>query len=210
MKLQLLVLTTLLAAGTTACGMGADTPTSSQTSSSYQTVSSSSGTTVTDSGTSASASPTPTTGTSPAEIFTVGATGYTSTSVTVSTGVVLNIEFAPGVQNAPVAGTGYYAQYSMLGVHIVVGSDDQATPMLSNGYGGSTAQNSGIMNFSSGLPCANSTSTTCRANVTITIDKPNNNFYCLNYDMYCGWAQVYYNQPWNGTLTVQTDDTVAI
>jgi hypothetical protein len=46
--------------------------------------------------------------------------------------------------------------------------------------------------------------------VTITISHPNDDYYCLNYGMYCPWAQMYYDHPWNGTLSIQTDDTVAL
>ena len=67
-----------------------------------------------------------------------------------------------------------------------------------------------ILNFSSALPTCSSTSSTCRQSVTITISHPNDDYYCLNYGIDCPWAQMYFDHPWNGTLSIQTDDTVAL
>jgi hypothetical protein len=153
---------------------------------------------------------TTTTGASSPYTFTVRGVGYSTTTVSVSAGQVLKVEFAPGVQDTAIAGTGVYPQYSQLGVYIQVGSSLEPTEMLQNGYDGSTAQTSTVMDFSSSIPSGCAGSTTCRQNVTITITKPNNDFYCLNEGIYCPWNQVLSGQPWNGTLTVQTDDTDSI
>lgn len=141
--------------------------------------------------------------------FTVRGVGYTSTTVSVSAGQVLKLKYAPGVQDTAISGTGVYPQYSRMGVYVQVGSMTQPTEMLGNGYDGTTAQTSSVLDFSSALSGC-SGSSTCRQQVTITVTKPNNDFYCLNYGYYCPWNQVLNGQPWNGTLTVQTDDTDSI
>jgi hypothetical protein len=162
------------------------------------------------------ASPTPspsssvTTGTSTPISLRVGATGYTSTTVTVQTGHVLKIQFTPGQQDQAIAGSGYYAQYSQLGVYITVNGVVQNTGMLSNGRQGGPAQASPVLDYSSAISSTCSGSSTCRQTVTITVDHPNNDYFCLNYGEYCPWAQVYYSHPWHGTLSIETDDTVAL
>ena len=161
-------------------------------------------------GTSTTTTTTTTTGASSPYTFTVRGVGYSTTTVSVSAGTVLKVKFAPGVQDTAITGTGVYPQYSQLGVYIGVGASTEPTQMLQNGYDGSTAQTGTVMDFSSSIPSGCSGSTTCRQNVTITITKPNNDFYCLNEGIYCPWNQVLSGQPWNGTLTVQTDDTDSI
>jgi hypothetical protein len=155
---------------------------------------------------------TTTTGTASPITMTVRGIGYTSTSVTVSANQVLKVEFAPGVQDTAVAGTGVYPQYSQLGVYIQVGSLNQPTEMLTNGYNGTTAETSSVIDFSSYIPsgsCAGKAAT-CRENVTITVNKPNDDYWCLTSGQFCPWSYVYASHPWNGTLTIQTDDTTAI
>ena len=155
---------------------------------------------------------TTTTGTASPITMTVRGIGYNSTSVTVSANQVLKVEFAPGVQDTAVAGTGVYPQYSQLGVYIQVGSFNQPTEMLTNGYNGTTPETSSVIDFSSYIPsgsCAGK-ATNCRQNVTITINKPNDDYWCLTSGQFCPWSYVYASHPWNGTLTVQTDDTTAI
>jgi len=144
-----------------------------------------------------------TTGASSPYTFTVRGVGYSTTTVSVSAGTVLKVKFAPGVQDTAI-------EYSQLGVYIGVGASTEPTQMLQNGYDGSTAQTGTVMDFSSSIPSGCSGSTTCRQNVTITISKPNNDYYCFNDGIYCPWNQVLNGQPWNGVLTVQTDDTDSI
>jgi hypothetical protein len=140
----------------------------------------------------------------------VGATGYNATYITVKTGKVLKVQFAPGVQNKPVSGTGFYPQYSKLGVYITVGSSSKATALLANGYN-SAQQSSLVMDYSDQTPCTKSNgSSSCRQNVMIIIERPNNDYKCLNYGTYCPYDKVYETHPWNGTLTIQTDDTTEI
>jgi hypothetical protein len=169
-----------------------------------------SGTTLaTTTSTTSTLTPTGTTGTgtnSPYS-YTINGVGYDSQTVTVSTRSVLKVTFAPGIQDAAIAGTGVYPEYSKLGVYIVVGSMTLPTPMLENGYYG-TAQTSNVIDFSGALSVCG-TSTTCRETVTITITKPNNDYDCLQ-GLYCPWNQVITGQPWNGVLNVQTDDTTAV
>jgi hypothetical protein len=149
------------------------------------------------------------TGTGSPYTFTVNGIGYTSETITVSTNHTLELTFAPGVQNAAIAGTGVYPEYSKMGVYVEVNGTTQQTAMLENGYYG-TAQTSAVLDFSSAVPTLCGSGTTCRQNVTITITKPNNDYYCLNQGIYCPWNQVVQGQPWNGVVTVQTDDTTAI
>ena len=111
--------------------------------------------------------------------------------------------FTPGIQDQTVSGTGVSPQYSELGVYISVNGSSQNTGMLSNGLYSGTAQDSPIMDFSSALSGALEA-------VTITISQPNNDYFCLNFGMYCSWTQVYQGQPWHGTLKIQTDSTVPL
>lgn len=141
-------------------------------------------------------------------IYHVGTIGYNSVTVQVNTRTILNVEFTPGVQNQDIPGTGATANYSKLGVYISVGNNTQATPMLSNAYNGATAQTSPVLNFASGFtPTCAASDTSCEQQVTVTVGQPNNDYYCLNFGEYCPWTHVVSNQPWNGTLTIQTDDT---
>jgi hypothetical protein len=166
----------------------------------------------TTTGTTTTTTTSTTTGTASPITMTVRGVGYTSVPVTVSANQVLKVEFAPGVQDTAVAGTGVYPQYSQLGVYIQVGSLNQPTEMLTNGYNGTTAETSSVIDFSSSIPsgsCAGQAST-CRQNITITINKPNDDYWCLTSGQFCPWSYVYASHPWNGILTVQTDDTTAI
>lgn len=157
---------------------------------------------------SSDAPPTVVTGVPPRE-FTIRQVGYRSYSVTVRAKSRLRIKFAPGVQDRTVSGTGFTPQYSKLGVYVYVGSVSQATPMLSNGFSSEAAQESGVMDFSGDIPSCGS-SATCRSTVTIKIDKPNTDYWCLNWNLYCPYAHQYDTHPWNGVLTVETDDTDSI
>ncbi len=148
----------------------------------------------------------------PAFIIPISGIGYSNAiSVSVKTGKVLKVKFAPGAQDRTVAGSGFSPLYSKLGVYITVGTYTQPTEMLSNGYAGGAAQESHIMDFSTSFSnaCASSDSG-CRQDVIIKIGQPNYDYWCLNYNMGCPWQKVQENHPWNGTLTIQTDDTDAM
>lgn len=151
------------------------------------------------------------TGTDPLISFSVRSVGYTATTYTVRARKSLKVRFTPGVQDSAVKDTGFHPQYSKLAVYVKVGERSQPTALLSNGMTSGSAENSHIMDFSSSFEktCAEEDAT-CREEVTITVEKPNYDFYCLNYGMYCSHTQVYETHPWNGTLTVQTDDTVLL
>ena len=173
------------------------------------------------SGTTTTTSSTPTTSTTDSSstatgtdapiVFTVSGTGYVSKTVSVRTGKVLRVKFVPGVANQAIAGTGATANYSAMGVYLAVGSASaQATPLLNNGFYG-TAQ-SAVVDLSSALSttCSSGTDTTCRTSVTITVSKPNLDYYCITSGYYCPYSQAPSTVPWNATLTIQTDDTTAI
>ncbi len=163
------------------------------------------------------ASPSPTTSATPAAQLPaassqrVGAIGYTSTSITVKARKVLKLRFTPGMQDETISGSTTKPLYSGLGVYISVGSTSTPTPFLYNGMYGGAAQNSGSMDFSASIPqsCASSDAA-CREDVTITVSRPNYDWYCLNGQGGCPWAHVQDTHPWNGTLQVQTDDTQAL
>jgi hypothetical protein len=143
--------------------------------------------------------------------FPINGTGYSSISISVSTSQILKVKFAPGRQNRTIQNTGYTPQYSALGVFIKVGGDTQATALLNNGYY-AAAESSTALDFSASFTknCAAS-NTTCRQQVTITVLQPNDDDACINLGYtYCPYAHVPDGHPWNGTLTVQTDDTNSI
>jgi hypothetical protein len=144
----------------------------------------------------------------PAIQFRVGAVGYTSASINIYTGRVLKIKFTAGVADTTVAGTGYTAQYSGIGVYIGVGSTSRPTPLLYNGLLGGAAQSSSVMDFATSISanCAPA-DVTCRKDVTVNVSQPNNDYWCFNFAMYCPWTRVHDTHPWNGTLSIQTDDT---
>lgn len=145
----------------------------------------------------------------PALNFKVRAVGYNSTSVTVRAGRVLRVIFVPGLQDRAVANTGFYPQYSKLGVYIGIGTSLQATPLLDNGLRSGNMQGSQVIDLSSQIssPCVSS-DTACRSEVTITVTKPNTDYSCLNFGgAYCPYQRMYPTHPWNGTLYIQTDDT---
>jgi hypothetical protein len=132
--------------------------------------------------------------------------GSTTTSLTTTTSTTTG---TASPIKMTVRGVGYTSQ---LGVYIQVGSLNQPTEMLTNGYNGTTAETSSVIDFSSSIPsgsCAGQ-ATTCRQNVTITVNKPNDDYWCLTTGQFCPWSYVYASHPWNGTLTIQTDDTTAI
>lgn len=200
-----------------ACGTSTSVPIHRSLGSTALTTTSTTSSTSTSSTSTTTTTPSPTpspsatsiTGSSPPYSFRVGAVGYTSTTVSVSAGQVLKIKFTPGVQDQAIAGTGVYPNYSMLGVYITVNGVVGATEMLSNGFRGGGAQTSSVMDFSNAIAgsCSNSS---CRQSVTITIDHPNNDYWCYNYGQFCPYSWVYNTHPWHGTLEIQTDDTTAI
>ena len=123
----------------------------------------------------------------------------------------LKIRFKPGVQDTSTLTSGFFATYTQLGVYLMVGDNDQPTPMLPNGAGHALGLESPTLDFSGQIPknCPASEAT-CRETVTITVHKPNYDYWCYNYAMYCSWTHVFESHPWNGELRVETDDTVAL
>jgi hypothetical protein len=157
---------------------------------------------------SASPSPTPISG-DPVYQFRVGTVGYNSDTVTVAARRTLKIRFTPGIQDEMATGTGYTPNYSRLGVFITVGAQQQITPMLTNGYIGA-AQQSPVLDYSStltNLVCVNNPDVNCREQVSIVIDHPNYDYWCLNFGQYCPWTRIHDTHPWNGQVFIQTDDT---
>jgi|GEM_PF-1976777 len=167
---------------------------------------------------SPSASPTPTptaspipVGTDPLYSYSVRATGYATTlTLQVPVNKVLKMRFTPGEQDRTVANTGFSPTYSKLAVYLTVAAQVQPTPLLSNGLA-TPLQSSPILDFSRAYTktCA-TTDPACRQYVTVTISKPNNDYFCYNFGTYCPYAQMYSTHPWNGVLELQTDDTVAL
>jgi hypothetical protein len=128
--------------------------------------------------------------------------GYDKTyTFRVRTRTQLKIRFTPGEQNKTVAGTGFSPQYQSLAVFMKVGSNEQPTSLVALG-------SHHTLEFSNSFTktCA-STNTTCRQTVTITVSKPNYDYWCSNYGQYCPHTHVYPSHPWNGRIEVQTDDT---
>lgn len=142
--------------------------------------------------------------------FRAEATGYREAKILVTTRRILRVRFTPGQQDQKVAGTGFSPTYSKLGVYLRVNGTSTPTPMLFNGAGaaGGSAQKSGIIDFSGAISagCAANNST-CSQTVEIVVERPNNDYWCYNYGMYCPWTNVYDTHPWNGTLEVETDFT---
>ncbi len=122
---------------------------------------------------------------------------------------VLKIKFKPGLQNKTVAGTGWSPNYSQLAVYISIEDDSRPTSLLSNGLL-SPAEESPVLDFSTSFrkTCATG-DTACRQLVTITVNKPNYDYWCYNFGQYCPHTHVWDTHPWNGTLSIQTDDTNA-
>ncbi len=121
----------------------------------------------------------------------------------------LKLQFIPGKQDSTVANSNFLPHYSKLGVYITVGSQTIATPMLDNGYAvGAAPVKSNILNFSMAVAenCEGQDED-CRELVDIKVSRPNYDYWCLNYLMYCPWTQVHATHPWNGTLLIETDDT---
>lgn len=143
----------------------------------------------------------------------VGGFGYNTagtptTTIEVRVNSVLKVKFTPGIQDQNASGTGFTPHYSGLGVYIKVGSIEQATPLLKNAYNGATAETSDVMDFSGAFTKTCPTSNLgCRQTVAVTVIKPNYDHYCLINGIYCSWTHVWDTHPWNGTLSIQTDDT---
>lgn len=167
--------------------------------------------TVTDAGgASTAASSSGTTGTQAPYRVSIQGTGYDSHSVIVSVGSTLKVAFIAGKQNAEANGVFY--PYSMLAVYLGVGTNLQPTQLVQNGYGGSTAQESTVIDLSNSFASTCSSSDpTCRQKVTVVVTQPNSDDACINTSYAsCPYAHVPSGHPWNGTLLIQTDDTTAI
>jgi len=162
----------------------------------------------------------------PVQTYAVGAIGYNAfknadgTYLQVSARKILRVRFTPGQQDGFVAGTGFSPAYSKLGVYIATRGFNAtnaaawgpsiATPMLSNGLY-SAKSSSQIIDFSARIPkTCDVNDATCSETVEIKIDKPNNDYFCMNFGTYCNWTWVYDTHPWNGTLEVETDYTQVI
>lgn len=139
----------------------------------------------------------------------VGAIGYRSTSIDVRVNKILKIKFTPGINDEQIEGTGYSPQYSKLAVFIKVGDESVATPLLNNGLQ-EDQQSSAVIDFSDKIEGQCGDDPICRETITITIEKPNNDYWCLNWETHCSHTHVHDTHPWNGTIMVQTDDTRAL
>lgn len=155
-------------------------------------------------------------GTQPILSFPIEKLGYTKHEITVSTRTVLKVRFTPGEQTRSAEGhPETMPNYAHLMVYVKVGSAEKNTGLLSSGMD-YDAETSHELDFSKSFSktCA-STDESCRQNVTITVYKPNYDYYCRNYpasyNCYAtpGWSRVYDKHWWNGVLEVRTDDTVA-
>ncbi|MBY0471723.1 hypothetical protein K2X30_11205 [bacterium] len=152
----------------------------------------------------------PTVGTQQLFNFNVQGTGYNAYTFTVPTRTVLKLTFTPGMQDRPISGTGYMVQYSKLAVYIKVNNQEIATPLLKNGLSG-TAQQTTILDFSGSINSScDANDVNCSQVVTITVYKPNYDYHCYNFNLYCTHTQVLDQHPWNGVLKVQTNNTVAL
>jgi len=141
----------------------------------------------------------------------VGGVGYSSTTFTVQVNKVLKVKFTPGIQDEAAPQSNYVYHYSKLGIFVSIeGRTRQATEMLSNGLFDQKPETSRIIDLSTSFSRTCGGDEDCRQNVTITIDQPNNDFWCLNAYANCPWSHVPDGHPWHGTLTIQTDDTDAI
>jgi hypothetical protein len=141
--------------------------------------------------------------------------GYNDFEITgIQAGKRLKVQFIPGKQDSPVAveGQEFMPFYSKLGVFITVNSQTTATPMLNNGFTpGSTASKSPVIDFSSAIASqCQGQGDDCRKSITIKVGRPNYDYWCLNHAVYCPWTHVHTTHPWNGTLLIETDDTVSI
>jgi hypothetical protein len=148
-------------------------------------------------------------GSDPTISFEVRGVGYVSKSFTVKANQKLRLRFSPGRQDRKVSGTGFTPIYAQLGVYIKVGTDEQPTALLSNGLM-REATSTPVMDFSGSFTKTCGSNTACRQNVTITVKKPNYDYWCYNYGLYCAYTHVHDTHPWVGYLEVETDDTVAI
>lgn len=140
-------------------------------------------------------------------------TGYDSLSVTVPVGSVLKVAFIAGTQDAEYNGVFY--PYSALAVYLGVGTNLQPTQLVHNGYGGTTAEISTVIDLSNAFTSTcQSGNTNCRTQVSVVITQPQDDDACINQTTYnpsaCPYSHVPTGHPWNGTLMIQTDDTTAI
>lgn len=138
--------------------------------------------------------------------FKIEGVGYKTYHVTVQANRVLKVKFRPGINSKYVEGTKFTPRYSQLGVYIGVTDYSEPTEILNNGLTTGQVQTSSVIDFSSKI-LVSGNAVTDRHEVEIIVNKPNNDYWCLNFMMYCSWTNVWDTHPWNGTLLVQTDDT---
>ena len=155
-------------------------------------------------------------------IYPISAVGYTAVTITVSTKNTLKLQFQPDQNSVAVAGTAFHPNYSKLAVFMKVGTTEQATTLLSNGLDGTPKAKSTVIDMTNAYTrTCPATDTNCRESVTITIYKPNYDYYQYNFGIYCFAPQdaapycsdhtrVYDTHQWGGTLFVQTSDTRAL
>lgn len=149
----------------------------------------------------------PTENSNPPQSVRVGTVGYNEVKITVQANKVLKVRFQPGAQDERVKDrdgnqTGFSPQYMQLAVFFKVESYEQATPLTAVGKWSQPLDFSN--SFQKTCPKAD---TGCRQDVEITIYKPNYDYWCWNFGMYCEHTHVYPTHPWHGQLQVQTDDT---
>lgn len=152
-------------------------------------------------------------GTFPPLRFNVDGTGYNdSYTVTVSTRSILKVAFLPDVQQKAAADSGFFPQYSKLAVFIQVGDHEEPTSLLNNGYFPQyPQQTSSIIDFSDDFEKkCDANDKSCRQIVEVRVQKPNYDYWCLQYGMSCPHTHVHATHPWFGTIVVETDDTDSI
>jgi hypothetical protein len=154
---------------------------------------------------SPSPSPTPT---AALQTFQIHGVGLTAVSIKVKANRMLRVRFTPGQQDSVVAGTSTKPLYSRLGAYITVNGFSQVTGMLNNGL--RLPAESATVDLRGTFPTSCGEDAACRQEVTISVSNPSYDFYCLTYGTLCPHSLVVSTHPWNATLEVQTDDTVAI
>jgi hypothetical protein len=154
-------------------------------------------------------------GSSPAYTFDVESIGYTNVvTFKVQANKVLRVQFIPDIQNRNVEGTGFSPIYSHLAVFLAADpgglSDKHPTTLLSNGLV-IEREASAVIDLTKDFThtCA-ADNLDCRQEVTVTVKKPNYNYWCYNWNLYCAYTRVYPKHPWRGQLIVETDDTQRI
>ena len=151
------------------------------------------------------------TGDSPIYEFSVTGKGTASKTISVNTKDVLKIRVQPSPAGKAIDGTGYYPQYSQLGVYIKVGDSDQPTALLYNGFHGGNAQKGSVMDFSDAfIQTCDEDDIDCRQTVKIKVHNAQDDYWCLNFNLYCPYTHTYETHYWKVTLFVQTNDTDAL